>query len=98
MDQHELTERYPNMCLAVPGKIIRVTGSADAPTGRVATVDFHGTQVEVSLAITLEAREGDWVLVHAGYAIAVLDEAQAQETWACLQELQELQEPGETPA
>ena len=76
------------MCLAVPGKIIRVIGSKDEPGGRVAVVDFHGTQVEVSLAMTLEAHEGDWVLVHAGYAIATLDEEQAQETWACLQELE----------
>lgn len=83
------------MCLAVPGKILSVTGSADAPAGRLAIVDFHGSQVEVSLAMTLDARQGDWVLVHAGYAITVLDEEQAQETWACLQELDK---PGENPA
>jgi hydrogenase expression/formation protein HypC len=83
------------MCLAVPGKVIRISGAAESPAERVAIVDFHGSQVEVSLAMTLEARVGDWVLVHAGYAIAVLDEAQAQETWACLQELDL---PGESPA
>jgi hydrogenase expression/formation protein HypC len=82
------------MCLAVPGKILSISGAAEDPAGRVAVVDFHGTQVEVSLAMALEASLGDWVLVHAGYAIAVLDEQQAQETWACLQELDQPGQPG----
>ena len=73
------------MCLAVPGKIVAVrteTGTSQ----RLATVDFQGSQVEVSLALTPDAAEGDWVLVHAGFAIALLEEAEARETWRWLAE------------
>lgn len=72
------------MCLAVPGKIIaRAASSADLPLG---TVDFQGSQVEVSFALVPEAEVGDWVLVHAGFAITLLDEAEARETWHYLEE------------
>lgn len=77
------------MCLAVPGKIVRVSGSADEPSGRLATVDFNGSQMEISLAATPQAAQGDWVLVHAGYAIATVDEEQARETWAYLEQLEQ---------
>lgn len=72
------------MCLAVPGKIIEVAGDDD-PLGRLAIVDFQGSRVEASLAMTPEANEGDWVLVHAGFALTVLDETEARETWETLQ-------------
>ena len=73
------------MCLAVPGKIVEVTQSPDDPiTGRVAVVDMQGSRIETSLAMTPEAGEGDWVLVHAGFALSVLDEAEAKETWETL--------------
>lgn len=72
------------MCLAVPGKIVEIIGSED-PLGRLATVDFQGSRVEASLAMTPEARNGDWVLVHAGFALTVLDEAEAKDTWETLQ-------------
>ena len=73
------------MCLAVPGKIMDVTETSDDPvTGRVATVDMQGSRLEASLAVTPEAGEGDWVLVHAGFALTVLDEADALETWETL--------------
>lgn len=73
------------MCLAVPGKIIAARRSEDDPiTGSVGTVDFQGSQVEVSLAMTPEADVGDWVLVHAGFALTVIDEADARETWEYL--------------
>ena len=75
------------MCLAVPGKIVKVTPEADqAFAGPVATVEFQGTQLEVSLAMTPEAGPGDWVLVHAGFALNVLDEHEARETWQFLKE------------
>ena len=72
------------MCLAVPGKIVDVATEGDRPSGRIATVDFGGSRVEASLAMTPEANEGDWVLVHAGFAIAQLDETEARETYAAL--------------
>ena len=74
------------MCLAVPGKIIEVTKMNDDPVnGRLATVDMQGSRVEASLAMTPEANEGDWVLVHAGFALTVVDEQEAKETWEALQ-------------
>jgi len=75
------------MCLAVPGKIVEIR-SADSPpeTGAVATVDFQGSRLDVSLAFVPEARPGDWVLVHAGFALNVLDEKEAAETWKYLEE------------
>ena len=73
------------MCLGVPGRILEgADGEADAAAGPIAAVDFQGSRVEVSLALTPEAREGDWVLVHAGFAIALLNEDEARETWEYL--------------
>jgi len=73
------------MCLAVPGKIVSVSRSDEDPlTGTLAAVDFQGSRVEVCLAMTPEADVGDWVLVHAGFALAVLEEADARQTWEYL--------------
>ncbi len=75
------------MCLAVPGKILTVTKNDDDPLGGLTgTVDFQGSRVEVSLAMIPEAKVGDWVLVHAGFALTVLDEAEAMETWDYLRQ------------
>ncbi|MBN2375314.1 MAG: HypC/HybG/HupF family hydrogenase formation chaperone [Sedimentisphaerales bacterium] len=74
------------MCLAVPGKILTVEDSDPPEMGRVAKVDFQGTKIEVSLAMTPDASCGDWVLVHAGFALNVLDEQEARETWQYLRE------------
>ena len=75
------------MCLAVPGKIVKISQSDDqALAGPVATVEFQGTQLEVSLSMTPQAAPGDWVLVHAGFALNVLDEQEALETWQFLKQ------------
>ena len=68
------------MCLAVPGKIIEQSGEE-------ATVDLQGNRLKVSTALTPEAVVGDWVLVHAGFAITQLDEAEARETWEYLRQV-----------
>jgi hydrogenase expression/formation protein HypC len=75
------------MCLAVPGRIVEILddGGSAPVVGPVATVDFQGSRVEVSLAMAPEAGVGQWVLVHAGFAIAVLDEDEARQTWEYLQ-------------
>lgn len=74
------------MCLAVPGKLIAVQDAPDPPEQRVGTVDFQGSRLDVGLAFTPEAAVGDWLLVHAGFALSVLDAEEARETWAYLAE------------
>lgn len=63
------------MCLAVPAQIV-------AREGDRATVDLEGVRREASLALLPEAALGDWVLLHAGFAISRMDEAEARETLA----------------
>lgn len=72
------------MCLAIPGKINSIEGE-DLLT-RTGTVDFAGLAKKVQLAYVPEARVGDYVLVHVGFAIAVVDEAHAASVFAYLQE------------
>ncbi len=69
------------MCLAVPAKIVDREPSGDA------VVDLHGNRVSVSTVMTPEAQMGDWVLIHAGFAIQRLDEREAKETWDVLRDL-----------
>ena len=71
------------MCLAVPGRILSIDGSGGA-IGRTALVDFQGSRLEASLAMTPEAAVGDWILVHAGFALTILDEKEARETYDSL--------------
>ncbi len=88
------------MCLAVPGKIIEVKENPDQPAlGRVGKIDFQGSCVEASLAMTPEAGLGDWVLVHAGFAITQLDETEARDTFESLHEAfgDDVQLPGSSP-
>jgi len=70
------------MCLAVPGKIVEIDQQGgEASLIRVGTVDFQGSRIQASLAMVPEANEGDWVLVHAGFALTVLDEEEARKTY-----------------
>lgn len=63
------------MCLAVPGQIVSVADTTSVE--RLGRVNFGGVIKEVSLAFTPEAGVGDYVIVHAGFAISQLDEAEA---------------------
>jgi len=65
------------MCLAVPGRIVEVN---EAEVMRMGKVDFGGVVRDVCLAYLPEARVGDYVIVHTGFAISQLDEKEAQET------------------
>ncbi len=67
------------MCLAVPGKVLECAGDE-------ALVDLQGNRLRVSRVLTPEAGPGDWVLIHAGFAITQLDEAEARQTWDYLQQ------------
>lgn len=82
------------MCLAVPGKVLDVQG--DDPLLRTARVSFAGVVKQVSLTCTPEANVGDYVLVHVGVAISVVDQKEAEETYAYLKQMGELDglEPG----
>ena len=71
------------MCLAVPGQIIE---TQDSGLMRMGKVDFGGIIREICLAYVPEAEIGDYVIVHAGFAISRLDEAEARETLALLVE------------
>ena len=85
------------MCLAVPGKLLSVQG--EDPLERSGRVSFGGVVKEVSLACTPEARAGDYVLVHVGVAIGVVDADEARETFRYLREMGELEgiEPAPPP-
>jgi hydrogenase expression/formation protein HypC len=76
------------MCLAVPGKVLEIVG--DDPLLRAAKVSFAGVIKPVSLTCTPEARVGDFVLVHVGVAISVVDAREAEETFAYLKAMGEL--------
>lgn len=78
------------MCLAVPGKIISIDG-AD-PVFRCGKVSFGGIQKQVNLAYVPDARVGDYVLVHVGFAISKIDEAEAMEVFEYLRQMGELAE------
>ena len=67
------------MCLAIPGKVLEVKG-------KEAVVDYGGVKRTVRIDL-VEAIEGDYVIVHAGYAIEVMDEKEAQETLKLLEEV-----------
>lgn len=78
------------MCLGVPGKIQRIT--QDDPIYRSGEVDFNGAVKEISLAYTPDADVGDYVIVHAGFALNVIDEDEARQVMEDLRTLSELSE------
>jgi len=73
------------MCLAVPGKIINISG--DTPLNRMGKIDFSGISKEISLAYLPEAKLDDYVIVHAGFAISIIDQQEAEETLNTIQAL-----------
>ena len=72
------------MCLGVPGKLLEVHAHEDPPMGKV---EFGGISKEICLAYTPEAQVGQYVLVHVGFAISVIDEAEAEEIFSYLREI-----------
>jgi hydrogenase expression/formation protein HypC len=85
------------MCLAVPGLIVSIDG--EDPLLRAGLVDFAGIQKRVNLSYVPEAVVGDYVLVHVGFAISTVDQAEAAQILEYLRrmgDLHELQEDGES--
>jgi hydrogenase expression/formation protein HypC len=74
------------MCLGIPGKIISLFEEDGVRMGKV---DFGGVIRTVCLAYLPDAQKGDYAIIHAGFALSRLNEAEAQRTLALLQELQE---------
>ncbi|WP_119458726.1 HypC/HybG/HupF family hydrogenase formation chaperone [Rhodospirillaceae bacterium SYSU D60014] len=82
------------MCLGIPGRIVKI----DDASRKLATVDVAGVKRQINIACIvndahpIDACVGDWVLVHVGFAMARIDEQQAEETLRILKELGEAQE------
>lgn len=70
------------MCLAVPARLVDQQGDE-------AVADLHGNRVRINTLLVPEAAAGDWVLVHAGFAIQRLEAEAATRTWAVLEDLEE---------
>ncbi|MDW3197092.1 MAG: HypC/HybG/HupF family hydrogenase formation chaperone [Cytophagales bacterium] len=79
------------MCLAIPGKIKAIESQMDGIL-RMAKVQFGGITKEASLEMVPQAKEGDYVLVHVGVAISVVNEEEAKKTFEFLKEAGELDE------
>lgn len=71
------------MCLAIPGKLEKISSQLD-DTFRIGTVDFEGIKKEVNLALVPEAKIGNYLLVHVGAAIGIIDEEEAKKTMETL--------------
>ncbi len=82
------------MCLGIPGKILSIY--EDNGT-RMANIDFGGVTREACIQVIPDAKPGDWTIVHAGFALNLLSEAEAMETLQMLQEISELADQ-ENPA
>jgi hydrogenase expression/formation protein HypC len=72
------------MCLGIPGRVLEIHVENDLPMGKV---EFGGIIKEVCLAYTPEALVGDFVIVHVGFAISRVDEAEAREIFTYLEEI-----------
>ena len=78
------------MCLGIPGRIVEVHDTQGLPMG---TVDFGGVRREVCLAyVADQIAPGDYAIVHVGFAISKVDEAEAKRTFAVLREMSQLDE------
>jgi hydrogenase expression/formation protein HypC len=78
------------MCLAVPGKIESISGEDFERTGKVS---FGGAVKDVNLAYVPESKVGDYVIVHVGFAISIIDEEEAMKVFGYLDEIARLDEP-----
>ncbi len=79
------------MCLSIPGKLIEITTELDE-TFRIGKVDFDGIKKDVNLTMVPDAVLGDYVLVHVGAAISIIDEEEAKKTFELIKKMGELDE------
>ena len=78
------------MCLAIPGQLEKIT--EEAPLLRVGEVNFGGIRKEVNLAYTPEAAVGDYVLVHVGFALSIIDDTEARRMYEFLDQIGEVED------
>lgn len=78
------------MCLAIPGKVVSISG--DDSLTRMGRIDFSGVVKPVCLAYVPEVNVGDYVIVHVGFALSKVDEAEAQKVFQYLKQIGELGE------
>lgn len=83
------------MCLAIPGEIIEILN--EDPITRSGRVSFGGIIKEVNLSLVPEAEVSDYVIVHAGFAISILDTDEANKVFEYLSEIEEIERAGENP-
>jgi len=79
------------MCLAIPGKILAIDDTIDT-VFQIGKVSFSGITKKINLSLVPEARVGDYVLVHVGVAVSIVDEKEAKKTMDFLQGTGELDE------
>ncbi len=79
------------MCLSIPGKLIEIVAELD-PTFRIGKVDFDGIKKDVNLAMVPEAKIGDYLLVHVGAAISIINEQEAKETFELIKKMGEMED------
>ncbi len=77
------------MCLSIPGKLVAITSQLDE-IFRMGEVDFDGIKKEINLAMVPDAKVGDYVLVHVGAAISIIDEEEAKRTFELIKQMGEL--------
>jgi hydrogenase expression/formation protein HypC len=77
------------MCLAIPGRVLEATNIG---LNRIAKVQFGGITRQIYLDFVPEANVGDYILAHVGFAISVIDQAEAERTYALLEEMGALEE------
>lgn len=73
------------MCLAVPAQLVSINDT-------IGTISLTGATRDCSLLLVPEAKVGDWLLVHAGFAVQIVDEEEAKATMEAFQELEALEE------
>ncbi len=74
------------MCLGIPAKVIQIEES------KIGKVEYLGTKIKTNLTLLEDVQVGDWVIVHAGFAISKLNEEEAKETFSLLKEIVDKQD------
>ena len=84
------------MCLAIPGKIESIIEPDGDVLHKKGKVSFGGILKEVSLAYVPQAKVGDYVIVHVGFALSVVDQEEAMKIFGYLKQMEELEEIGDS--